>query len=113
MEGVNINIAKTTTISATTLSNHTNNSTSGYTGSAPGPLLYASLIFYLCIAFVCIVGNALVIYASYGNNNRGPLRYLDDLVKSLAVTDLLFGLFGVPCVIYLSYLSELYFLKDK
>ena len=112
MEGVGINITRTTTISATTLSNHTNNPTSGHIVPAPA-LFYVSLIFYLCIALVCIGGNAMDIYASYGNNNRGPLRYLDDLVKSLAATDLLFGLFGIPCVIYLAYLSEVYFLKDK
>ena len=46
---------------------------------------------YLCIAAVAVVGNALVLYAAYGNRNTGRLRYLDEAIKSLAVTDMLFG----------------------
>ena len=81
------------------------NQTTGYT--EPTALFWALLVFYLCIAVVGIIGNCLVIYASYGNKNSGPLRYLDDVVKSLAVTDMLFGVVGAPCIIFIYYMGEL------
>ena len=62
-------------------------------------------IVYLCIAVLAVIGNSLVLYSAYGNKNRGRLRYLDDVVKSLAVADMLFGLVGVPCRIYGDYLG--------
>ena len=65
---------------------------------------FAALL-YVCIAIVTITGNALVLYASYDNKNSGPLRYLDNAVKSLAMADMLFGLLGVPCKLSGSYLG--------
>jgi hypothetical protein len=60
-------------------------------------------IFYLlaainiCVAIIAVLGNGLVLYAAYGNRNNGRLNYLDGVIKSLAVNDLIYGLFGVPC----------------
>ena len=63
-------------------------------------------VFYLCLAMIAAMGNGLVIYASYGTRNRGPLRHLDDVIKSLAVADMLFGLIGTPFLIYKYYMGE-------
>ena len=52
---------------------------------------------YLCVALLAAVGNGLVLFAAYGNRNCGPLRILDSVIKSLAMTDMLYGLIGMPC----------------
>ena len=49
------------------------------------------------IAIVIVLGNSLVLYAAKtGNMNSGYLRQLDNLIKSLALSDLLFGLVEIP-----------------
>ena len=69
-------------------------------------LFWASVAFYVCISLVTVIGNGLVIYAAYGNRNTGRLRYLDDVIKSLAVADMLFGLIGTPFILISSYMGE-------
>ena len=64
---------------------------------------WIGIAVYMCIAVVAVIGNGLVLYAAYGNRNMGPLWYLDNAVKSLAVADMLFGLIGVPCKIISDY----------
>ena len=54
-------------------------------------------IVYLCMALVAVAGNVLVLHVSFSNRNYGPLKYLDCVVQSLAVADMLFGLIGIPC----------------
>ena len=44
---------------------------------------------------IAIIGNGLVIYAGMRYRNDGRLRYLDGVVKSLALTDLMYASFGV------------------
>ena len=54
----------------------------------------------LLTAIVAIVGNGLVLYAAYGKKSLlrvKALRSLDIVIKSLAVTDLMVGLIGIPC----------------
>ena len=58
---------------------------------------WALTIVYLCIALIAVAGNALVLQVSFSNRNYGPLKYLDCVVQSLAVADMLFGLIGMPC----------------
>ena len=53
-------------------------------------------------SIIAITGNGLVIYAGMRYRNVGRLRYLDGVVKSLALTDLLFALFG-PLANYVNY----------
>ena len=62
-------------------------------------LFWLSVVTYLCISLVAVSGNSLVIYAAHGNNNTGPLRYLDNAVKSLAIADMMFGLVGTPLLV--------------
>ena len=56
-------------------------------------LLAAINIF---IGITSVLGNGLVLYAGYRNRNTRRLSYLDVVIKSLAVNDLLYGLFGIP-----------------
>ena len=50
-------------------------------------------------AILAILGNGAVIYVSHQTRNTGRLRDLDGVVKSLAVTDFLFGLIGTPLIL--------------
>ena len=51
----------------------------------------------ILIGIVTDFGNGLVLYAAYGNRNNGRLNHLDSVIKSLAVNDLIYGLFGILC----------------
>ena len=60
---------------------------------------YISAFLALLIAVVAIIGNALVLYAAFGKQKLlsvKTLRNLDTVIKSLAVTDLMIGLIGIP-----------------
>ena len=57
-------------------------------------------------AIVATVGNGLVIYASYGSTRSGPMRYLDNIVKSLAVADMLYASIGTAVDTYHGYLGK-------
>ena len=86
-----------------------NNTTTHNLDTGPGELttlFWCMAVFYLCVAVIPIFGNGLVIYVAYGNRNLGPLRYLDDVIKSLAVNDMLFGLLGCPLMVYASFLGR-------
>ena len=57
------------------------------------------LVLGILVAMVAIMGNGLVLYAAYGKRNSmkfSRLQDLDIVIKSLAVTDLLIGLVGIP-----------------
>ena len=60
----------------------------------------------ILIAILAVLGNGLVISVSHETRSTGRLRYLDNVVKSLAVTDFLFGLVGTAIVITGHYLGE-------
>ena len=61
------------------------------------PAFWALTILFLCMSLVAVAGNGLVLHVSFTNRNYGPLKYLDCVVQSLAVADMLFGLIGIPC----------------
>ncbi len=70
-------------------------------------------ILFWCFAFVClsisiitIIGNGIVFFVSHQTRNTTRLRHLDGVVKSLAVTDFLFGLLGPPMIAVNYYLSK-------
>ena len=54
------------------------------------------VLFSILTSFTAILGNSLVIYAGSRTVNKGRLKYLDGMVKSLAMTDLLYGLVATP-----------------
>ena len=70
------------------------------------PLFWCFVLVCSVIAIICIIGNVLVIYASYQSTNTARFRYLDSVVISLAVTDVLFGLVGTPFIITNYYLGK-------
>ena len=72
------------------------------------PLFWCFASACIMIAITAIIGNGMVIYVSHQTrNNTGRLRHLDGVVKSLAVTDFLFGLVGTPIVIITYYMGKL------
>ena len=57
------------------------------------------IVLPILIGLLAIFGNALVLYATYGKSTllRGTVvQDLDIVIKSLAVTDFLIGLVGIP-----------------
>ena len=58
------------------------------------------------LALIAMAGNGFVIYVATRKKNRGTLRYLNRTVKSLAITDFLFGLLGIPLSIVYYYWSK-------
>ena len=60
----------------------------------------------LCVALVTITGNGLVIVVSRKKRNMTRLKHFDGIVKSLAVTDFLFGVIGVPLIVVNYYLGK-------
>ena len=59
------------------------------------------------IAILAILGNGIVIYVSHVTRSTGRLRYLDNVVYSLAVTDFVFGMIGVPIIMSQYYMRKL------
>ena len=60
-------------------------------------------IVFWCTATLCmiagvisILGNGLVLYVSFLNKDIGRFRYVNLVVKNLALCDFLFGLVGTP-----------------
>ena len=69
-------------------------------------IFWVETAFCLCVALFAVIGNGLVLFASHGNKNCGPLRYLDNEIKSLAIADMFFGLIGTPMIIFSYYLCK-------
>jgi len=57
---------------------------------------WALCTVYFCFGLIAAVGNGLVLYASFGTRSFGHLKHLGGAIKSLAATDMLLGLVGVP-----------------
>ena len=79
--------------------NEINNLTNYLTEVKFNRLQVGLILLSILIALVAIFGNALVLYAAYGKRTllQGTIvRDLDIVIKSLAVTDLLIGLVGIP-----------------
>ena len=72
-------------------------------------LLAAMNIF---IGIIAVLGNGLVLYTGYRNKNTGSLSYLDVVIKSLAVNDLIYGLFGIPCIT-IDRLNSMWYLHES
>ena len=66
-------------------------------------MFWVGVAIYLILAMVAATGNGLVLYVTFGNFNVGPLRHLDDVIKSLATADMLYGLCGIPLKIATDY----------
>ena len=78
----------------------------GTNNTVPTAEFGAILAFSLVISILAIIGNSLVIYASVTNKNSGPFRFIDGIIRSLAVADLLLGLIGNPFIVISYYLGK-------
>ena len=78
----------------------------GTSNTVPTAEFGAILAFSLVISILAIIGNSLVIYASVTNKNSGPFRFIDGIIRSLAVADLLLGLIGNPFIVISYYLGK-------
>ena len=67
------------------------------------PLFWASVGVSVLLAILAIIGNGIVIYVAGRKTNTGTMRYLNDAVRSLAISDFLIGLVGTPLIITYSY----------
>ena len=70
-------------------------------------LFWVMVVFYAIVGTVSAIGNGMVLYASCGNKNIGRLRYLDNVIRSLAATDFLFGVVGIPCMVFTYYMGRI------
>ena len=74
-------------------------------------------LMFWCFAFICIsiavvamIGNGIVVLVSYKNRHTTRLQHLNSIVRSLAVTDFLFGLLGTPLIIVNFYVGKYFVL---
>ena len=87
------------------------NATSAYDENPA--LFWAFATLYLVIALLTVIGNGLVIAATYiTERNDNQLQqfvnqtYFVKVIKSLAFSDMFYGLLGAPFQIYGYYLGE-------
>ena len=71
-------------------------------------LFWVMVVLYTCLGLLAAVGNGIVLYVAYKGRDDSRLKYLGPLIKSLAVTDLLFGLIGTPMLIVFYFIRKLY-----
>jgi hypothetical protein len=77
---------------------------------------WAYVTAYMLINSIAAIANAFLLFVTYGERNSGRLSYLDNAIKSLAVTDMLFGLIGAPLRVraeYFGYGKLVYSIKKK
>ena len=58
------------------------------------------------LVILSIAGNGFVMYVASRNKNTITVKYLNQVVKSLAFTDFMFGFVGIPLSITYYYLSK-------
>ena len=58
------------------------------------------------VGIIGIIGNGLVIYFSKKGDWAGAFRYLNKIVRNLAITDFLFNVLAVPCTMVYWHLGE-------
>ena len=76
-------------------------------------LFWVMVVLYTCFGLLAAVGNGLVLYVAYKGRDDSRLKYLGPLIKSLAVTDLLFGLIGTPMLIVFYFIRKLYYITSN
>ena len=62
-------------------------------------LFSTSTVISVILAIVAVIGNGIVIYRAGHERYGQALKYLSKPVRSLAITDLLIGLIGIPLII--------------
>ena len=62
-------------------------------------LLWSCTAIASLCCLIGVFGNGLVIYLAHQNPKRGAFVYLNQAVRNLALTDLLYCLVGIPLLI--------------
>ena len=65
-----------------------------------------SEVLCLLIGIACLLGNGLVLYVSSSKLDTGRFQHINAVVKNLAASDFLFGLIGIPLVMYWWWLGK-------
>ena len=66
-------------------------------------VFWASVSISVSLSIVAICGNSLVLLISCRKKKTIPLKDLNNVVISLAITDLFIGIVGMPVIILYSY----------
>ena len=83
-----------------TVSNSSNNPISGNIGSEESWIaFYISVAICALMGLVSVLGNGLVVYISNKKKDSGKFRFVNRVVKHLAVSDFLYGMIGIPFTI--------------
>ena len=93
--------SNSTTMSSISATSAVNNSFStppidGVDGQTSWIVFWCSAALCMIAAVISILGNGLVLYVSILNKDIGRFRYVNLVVKNLALCDFLFGLVGTP-----------------
>ena len=62
-------------------------------------VFYVSAVLIALMGIFCTIGNGLVLYISNKNQDFGGFQEVNWVVKNLAISDFLFGVFGCPLTI--------------
>ena len=83
-----------------TVTNSSNNPISGNIGSEESWIaFYISVAICALMGLVSVFGNGLVVYISNKKKDSGKFRFVNRVVKHLALSDFLYGVIGIPCTI--------------
>ena len=78
-------------------------------GQIDGIWVICWYLLVVLIGIVAVLGNSLVFYVAYRNKilvRRTALREIEAVIISLAVTDLLIGLIGIPSRVLANWLQD-------
>ena len=74
--------------------------------SANDIAFWFSEILCLLIGIACLLGNGLVLYVSSSKVDTGRFQHINAVVRNLAGSDFLFGLIGIPLLMYWWWLGK-------
>lgn len=74
-------------------------------------VFYVSAVLVAFMGIFCTIGNGLVLYISNKNQDFGGFQEVNWVVKNLAMSDCLFGVFGCPLTIVWWYWGKKYRIK--
>ena len=74
---------------------------------------YVAVVACSLMGLVSSLGNGLVMYISVMKNDQGRFRYVNMVVKNLALTDFLYGVIGVPMNILFWYWGKTFMIVNS
>ena len=76
-------------------------------------VFYVSAVLIALMGIFCTIGNGLVLYISNRNHDFGGFQEVNWVVKNLAMSDFLFGVFGCPLTIVWWHWGKKYRIQNK